>query len=550
MIALQYHPRDPREAFTRVALALILLCGLVFAITASGQDIHAYRRSLGPVMTEAAQDAAAKCTVVVGGCSGVCVSSEGHILTAGHCRHRDIETVLWPDGKQVVAHKVYDNGDPEGCVVLECDGDGYPFLKMSEACPPKGEKVTSYGYPARGPDASRTRIESARGELLGGYWLEYPENSGKLVKVNITTNLNSAPGWSGGPLLNAKGEVIGVLHGRDTDSRVNAFVSWGACFAAYTAAVQDSGFVASIGEHCVYCERFLHDAESYDPSSHRGVFNRIPFTTRMVRNEPVPYFTYHGKTLEGYAGKNALSEWLNGIPQPTPAAPNRSAVSREPVCENGVCYPAGAYPEAEQRLFPRLFPRSNPTPVDGDSLQPSDLENIRIVVCLNSGLSLGSLVSSGVSLTEDTIQQIAAEHDIHVIPHILSRSVDPEGYDAFAETLGITGKVSIVALIPERKSMSGIVRGQIVGAIERIIKRKLDNLPLKVRFQRTDEADYKAAMDALLAYSPKAPVEASTDVSVTEGTVVGGASGYAGYRLGNVLVWLFNLLAGFARKKE
>ncbi|MBD3674357.1 MAG: trypsin-like peptidase domain-containing protein, partial [Planctomycetaceae bacterium] len=80
-----------------------------------------------------------------GSCSGVCVSDSGLVLTAKHCRHPERVRVRFPD-RTVSAVRLYVAPKPEGVVVFDCEGDGYPFLDVAAAAPKRGDPVTAVGY--------------------------------------------------------------------------------------------------------------------------------------------------------------------------------------------------------------------------------------------------------------------------------------------------------------------------------------------------------------------------------------------------------------------
>jgi hypothetical protein len=88
--------------------------------------------------------------VMIDGCSGVCVHPAGVILTAKHCQHNNRETIEFPDGRRVMAHKVYESDQTDGPVAFLADsGEGaLPFPPIGAEAPEVGAKVYSWGYPA------------------------------------------------------------------------------------------------------------------------------------------------------------------------------------------------------------------------------------------------------------------------------------------------------------------------------------------------------------------------------------------------------------------
>uniref|UniRef100_A0A7C4QP59 Thioredoxin-like fold domain-containing protein n=1 Tax=Schlesneria paludicola TaxID=360056 RepID=A0A7C4QP59_9PLAN len=163
--------------------------------------------------------------VMVEGCSGVCVDPSGLVLTARHCNLPATVTVRFKD-RTVSATRVYVCREVEGPVVYDCDGDGYPFLPVAATAPLVGERVWSCGYPLLN---GRRELRWAKGAVLRWSTFEYAGGSFNGNVVGFVT----APGWSGGPLLNAKGEVCGLLN--SSDCATSVFISSAAVRQAYAA---------------------------------------------------------------------------------------------------------------------------------------------------------------------------------------------------------------------------------------------------------------------------------------------------------------------------
>jgi hypothetical protein len=166
--------------------------------------------------------------VQVGGCSGVCVDSSGLILTARHCDLGEVERVRFAN-YEVVAVRVYEAGETEGPVVYDCVGEGFPALKVADHKPDIGEAVSSAGYPDYYGSRKLTRV-TGRVETGGLYRFRGGEFKGNL------TNLPLHEGWSGGPLLNAAGEVVGLA--TSSDGVESIFISHAATRRAYEAAAK------------------------------------------------------------------------------------------------------------------------------------------------------------------------------------------------------------------------------------------------------------------------------------------------------------------------
>ncbi|MCA9066356.1 MAG: trypsin-like peptidase domain-containing protein, partial [Planctomycetaceae bacterium] len=166
--------------------------------------------------------------VMVEGCSGVCVDPAGLVLTAKHCELSETVTVRFKD-RTVTAHRLLTSSECEGPVVYDCDGDGYPYLSVAASPPRIGERLWSCGFPQVN---GRRELSWNSGRLLHWSTFQYGGGSFNGNVVGFAT----CPGWSGGPLLNGKSEVCGLLN--STNGSTSVFISSAAVRAAYAAAQQ------------------------------------------------------------------------------------------------------------------------------------------------------------------------------------------------------------------------------------------------------------------------------------------------------------------------
>lgn len=149
-----------------------------------------------------------------GMCSGVCVSSDGYILTAEHCVHNMKNgkiTVLF-GVKSYTARIVYDpvrNYTDEASLLKVNTTDKLPFSAISETTPKVGSRVHSIGF----PDG---KFSKSAGEIISisdKYIQEVKDRYGRKVSgtaYEITVNFGEAKGNSGGPLFNEAGGVIAI----------------------------------------------------------------------------------------------------------------------------------------------------------------------------------------------------------------------------------------------------------------------------------------------------------------------------------------------------
>lgn len=86
-------------------------------------------------------------------------------------------------------------------------GRNLPALKISSHNPKNGENIRIYGYPA---DSNVTQSQlSVNPSTTTGSLISEVRNSHDILYYK--TNASTFPGYSGGPVLNSKNEVVGIL---------------------------------------------------------------------------------------------------------------------------------------------------------------------------------------------------------------------------------------------------------------------------------------------------------------------------------------------------
>jgi S1-C subfamily serine protease len=163
--------------------------------------------------------------IFIGGGSGVIISQDGHMLTNNHvARSKAVWAVHTPGGKRYTANVV--GSDPRGDLTLLKlvlkDGARLPYVKLGNSDKAKaGDTVFAVGNP----------IGIGRDDYSPTFTL------GVISVVNhnhanytdcIQTDAPINPGNSGGPLLNLKGELLGINGMIQTrfQSRVNSGVGY------------------------------------------------------------------------------------------------------------------------------------------------------------------------------------------------------------------------------------------------------------------------------------------------------------------------------------
>ena len=134
--------------------------------------------------------------------SGFFMSADGLILTAAHVALGEPGaklTVTTQDGQNLAAALVgYD--EVRDLAVLKVQGTGFPALKLAASTPAVGAGVVAIGNSRGSFDGGRAGAVTALNVSLDA---TFPSNM-------VQSSMPLAPGDSGGPVLNAQGEAVGV----------------------------------------------------------------------------------------------------------------------------------------------------------------------------------------------------------------------------------------------------------------------------------------------------------------------------------------------------
>lgn len=139
----------------------------------------------------------------VGFGSGVIISKDGYIVTNNHViDHADIISVKLNDGREFKGRII--GTDPSTDLALvKIEGDDLPTIPVGDSDQLKiGEWVLAVGNPFNMTSTVTAGIVSAKARSLGVY------NNG--VESFIQTDAAINQGNSGGALVNAKGELVGI----------------------------------------------------------------------------------------------------------------------------------------------------------------------------------------------------------------------------------------------------------------------------------------------------------------------------------------------------
>jgi len=133
--------------------------------------------------------------------SGLIVTADGHILTNAHVVQDATDVTVKLKDRREFKAKVVGADRRSDIAVLKIDASGLPTVKIGDPDKIKvGEWVAAIGSPFGLENSVTSGIVSAKARTLPD------SNYVSFIQTDVAVN----PGSSGGPLLNLRGEVIGI----------------------------------------------------------------------------------------------------------------------------------------------------------------------------------------------------------------------------------------------------------------------------------------------------------------------------------------------------
>jgi serine protease Do len=156
----------------------------------------------------------------MGAGAGIILSAEGLILTNSHVVGRHTPVVILNDNREFEARLIARNQDMD-LALLSIQVKNLPALSLSSTQPRVGELVFAFGHPWGERNIVTSGIVSA---------VVHAQTRQGLSLQVIRSDATLAPGNSGGPLVNANGEVVGLnamIMGGDQSLAIAASVAKG-----------------------------------------------------------------------------------------------------------------------------------------------------------------------------------------------------------------------------------------------------------------------------------------------------------------------------------
>jgi S1-C subfamily serine protease len=169
--------------------------------------------------------------------TGFFISADGHVLTNSHVVEGCRIAAIARDGEARIPLRLLREDADADIALLKAEAAATPFIPLrgSSAAPARaGEKAVVVGYPVR----SKLGVVNVTEGIVSA-----PGGAGR-DQARMQFTAPAQPGNSGGPILDAAGQVIGVIVSRlDSidDDRPTQNVNFGVSMAAVEAFLKKAG---------------------------------------------------------------------------------------------------------------------------------------------------------------------------------------------------------------------------------------------------------------------------------------------------------------------
>lgn len=438
--------------------------------------------------------------VQLGGCSGVCVSADGLILTADHCGSEQRLDVVFPDGTKHRATVVFEppqNGVDE-CQAYQIDNaNGLPFVNVAKLPPKAGDPVWSVGYPFGNYQRNAGKVQRV------GFKVGRDRRFEVEIADGVVTDWQSDGGNSGGPLFNAAGDVVGILSMSSKGEPQSYWIggkSIAIALAKRKHAVGDRRLVLFGADWCGPCKLYNKEAEETgvellyikESSKHfaewKTSFER--HTGRKLDRYPMFWVenTAEFKAVDYKPGLlQRIAGWFAATVKGIVATFIGEQVAPE---ESGVYVPPRPVPE-ESASF-------DLPPTPAETLDPANITIVILAAMQDAGALKGVGIKLAISKAEGPLsrainEKIGSKATLILIP----QRTKPDKFAAVTSAARITANPAAVLVLIKKQSLG--LKSLIAGKVESMLTGKVpDSVPVELIFERIHGQDFETISRAVL----------------------------------------------------
>ena len=140
--------------------------------------------------------------------TGFFISSKGHLITANHVVADAKNIGVFIEGEEMLTARLLKSDPVNDLALLVVDSHSVPLNLVSDGDVEKGLEVFTLGYPLLGLQGQEQKATFGRINALSGL-----KGDARFFQIDIPVQ----PGNSGGPLIDKRGDVIGVVLSRLSD---------------------------------------------------------------------------------------------------------------------------------------------------------------------------------------------------------------------------------------------------------------------------------------------------------------------------------------------